>query len=152
MKHLIYTDGACSGNPGKGGWAFACIEENKVVHSQYGLDDPTTNNQMELTAIIEALRYILISKGAHQSVVIHTDSTYCMNSMTDWVHGWKKRGWKKANGRTIENPQLIQALYQLCYESELNVAWVKVKAHLPPSHKDYDPFNDFVDQLATKHL
>ena len=152
MKHIMYTDGACSGNPGKGGWAFAFIEGGQVVHSAYGLENPTTNNKMELTAIIEALTYILNTKGTQQTVVIHTDSTYCMNSMTDWVHGWKKRNWTKANGRPIENPELIQQLYQLCYASDLSVEWVKVKAHLAPSHKQYDPHNDFVDRLATKHL
>lgn len=152
MKHIVYTDGACSGNPGKGGWAFAYVENGKITHSDYGLDNPTTNNKMELTAIIEALRYILETKGNQQTVIIHTDSTYCMNSMNEWVHGWKKRGWTKANGRPIENPELIQTLYHLCYECDLKVEWIKVKAHLSRTHKDYDPFNDFVDQLATKHL
>lgn len=153
MKPItLYTDGACSGNPGKGAWAFAIIEDDKVALSQNGLNTLTTNNQMELTAIIKGLLYILDNYGVGNSVHVHTDSSYCMNAMKDWVHGWKKKNWKKSDGKTIENLDLIKTLYDLCYQKEISVFWTKVKAHQKPSSKDYDPFNDFVDKLATRDL
>lgn len=148
----LYTDGACSGNPGKGAWAFAIIDNQEVSFSEHGLNEMTTNNQMELTAIIKGLSHLLDNNGQGNTVTVHTDSSYCMNALKDWVHGWKKKGWKKADGKVIENLELIQTLYSLCYEKGLTVMWKKVKAHQKPSSKDYDPFNDFVDKLATKHL
>jgi ribonuclease HI len=147
----IYTDGACSGNPGKGGWAYAIIKNGKVSHSVHGSSNYTTNNQMELTAIIEALKYINSSNINTQATIsVHTDSAYCLNSMTNWVHGWVKKGWKKSDGKKIENLDLIKELYKLCFKSNLSVEWVKVKAHQKINSKYYDEFNDYVDKLATK--
>lgn len=148
----VYTDGACSGNPGKGGWAFAVIVNHSVSFSSNGNADLTTNNQMELTAIIEALTYTLSTYDNGVHVVVHTDSAYCMNSMTSWVHGWKKKGWRKSDGKVIENLELIKALYNLCFDSKLTVSWIKVKAHQKKNSPHYDEFNEFVDALATKNL
>jgi ribonuclease HI len=72
-----------------------------------------------------------------------------MNAMTQWVHGWKKKGWIKSDGKPIENPELIKELYTLCYASGMKVAWQKVKAHQSPGSRYYDRFNDHVDKLAT---
>lgn len=146
---MIYTDGACSGNPGPGGWGFAQVdrEEDCVRYYEAGRNSQTTNNQMELTAAINALTYVK-ENGIGAVVTVHTDSTYTMNAMNDWAHGWKKNGWRKKDKKPIENPELIQTLYALCHESNMNVVFVKVKAHQKKGSKYYDKFNDFVDQLA----
>lgn len=144
----IYTDGACSGNPGPGGWAFALVGEEEILHSEFGSAKNTTNNKMELIAIINGLSYILKEKGEGSLIRIHTDSAYCMNAMKSWVHNWIKRGWKKANGDVIENIELIKGLYELCYESNIKVEFVKVKAHQKKNSEYYNYFNEFVDELA----
>lgn len=145
----VYTDGACSGNPGPGGWGFAIIENDNILYSDASFFEHTTNNKMELTAAIKGIEFMKNHYPHISSFPVHTDSTYTMNSMKDWVHNWKKKNWKKSNGKPIENPELIKKLYSLCYESGITVDWVKVKAHQKKTSKDYDPFNDYVDQLAT---
>jgi ribonuclease HI len=151
----VYTDGACSGNPGPGGWGFAIIDKNKdeIVVSKSGRDKNTTNNKMELTAALNALTYMhneFQKRGITDvEILLHTDSAYTMNSMSIWAHSWKKNGWKKKDKKPIENPDLIIPLYKLCHESNLKVTFVKVKAHQTKGSKDYDKFNDYVDKLAT---
>jgi len=148
----LYTDGACSGNPGPGGWGFAIIQNNEVTYSDADFNTLTTNNKMELSAVIFGLEHLLKMHPETKAISVHTDSAYTMNAMKDWVHNWRKNDWKKSNGKPIENPELIKRLYQLCYESGLNINWVKVKAHQKIGTKDYDAFNDYVDQLATGNI
>lgn len=148
----IYTDGACSGNPGKGGWGFAIIDNDEIKHSKNGFEDLTTNNKMELSAVIKGIEFILSKYNDSKHMTIYTDSAYTMNAMKDWAHGWKKRGWTKSNGKPIENPELIKHLYHLCFEKNIKIDWVKVKAHQKPGTKYYDKFNDYVDQLATGNI
>ena len=87
----IYTDGACSGNPGPGGWG-AILRHNEHEKELFGYDPATTNNRMEMMAVIEALR----SLKRPTPVRVHTDSQYVQKGMTEWIHGWKRRGWKTA--------------------------------------------------------
>ena len=131
----IYTDGSCIGNPGQGGWAAIILDEGKKTEIK-GSKKDTTNNQMELLAPIEALKKI--PKGS--KVQIFTDSKYVKSGITEWVHNWKKNGWKTANKKEVSNKELWTELDQLNSEFEINWNWVK--AH------STDKLNNEVDLLA----
>ena len=131
----IYTDGSCIGNPGQGGWAAIILDEGKKTEIK-GSKKETTNNQMELLAPIEALKKI--PKGS--KVQIFTDSKYVKSGITEWIHNWKKNGWKTANKKEVSNKELWTELDQLNSEFEINWNWVK--AH------STDKLNNEVDLLA----
>ena len=135
MKYNIYTDGSCLGNPGKGGWAAIIIKDGEKTKIKGNKKD-TTNNQMELLAPIEALKKI--PKGS--KVQIFTDSKYVKSGITEWVHNWKKNGWKTANKKEVSNKELWTELDQL--NSEFEISWNWVKAH------SKDKLNNEVDLLA----
>ncbi len=131
----IYTDGACRGNPGPGGWGVVLIagQHRKTMH---GGERDTTNNRMELTAAIEALNAL---KGPQQ-VVLHTDSKYVMDGIESWLPNWKKRGWKTAARKPVKNQDLWQALDKATDRHDIR--WVWVKGH------DGNPGNEQADSLA----
>ena len=131
----IYTDGSCIGNPGKGGWAAIILCEGKKTVIK-GSEKDTTNNQMELLAPIKALKEI--PKGS--KVQIFTDSKYVKSGITEWIHNWKKNGWKTANKEEVKNKELWTELDQLNDEFEINWNWIK--AH------STDKLNNEVDLLA----
>ena len=131
----IYTDGSCIDNPGQGGWAAIILDEGKKTEIK-GSKKDTTNNQMELLAPIEALKKI--PKGS--KVQIFTDSKYVKSGLTEWIHNWKKNGWKTANKKEVSNKELWTELDQLNSEFEINWNWVK--AH------STDKLNNEVDLLA----
>ena len=131
----IYTDGSCIDNPGQGGWAAIILDEGKKTEIK-GSKKDTTNNQMELLAPIEALKKI--PKGS--KVQIFTDSKYVKSGITEWIHNWKKNGWKTANKKEVSNKELWTELDQLNSEFEINWNWVK--AH------STDKLNKEVDLLA----
>ena len=131
----IYTDGSCIGNPGQGGWAAIILNDGKKTEIK-GSKKDTTNNQMELLAPIEALKKI--PKGS--KVQIFTDSKYVKSGITEWIHNWKKNGWKTANKKEVSNKELWTELDQLNSEFEINWNWVK--AH------STDKLNNEVDLLA----
>ena len=116
----IYTDGACRGNPGPGGWGAVLIagRHRKEI---YGGEAETTNNRMELTAAIEALNAL---KGS-RSVVLHTDSKYVMQGITEWMANWKKRGWKTASRQPVKNQDLWIALDEAIARHDVHWKWVK---------------------------
>lgn len=131
----IYTDGACSGNPGPGGWAAILIygkQEREISGGQ--LD--TTNNQMELRAAIEALKKL----KEPCAVALYTDSKYVLQGMTEWVHGWQKKGWKTADKKPVKNVVLWQELLAAAKPHRIDWQWVK-------GHSG-DAMNDRVDALA----
>ena len=131
----IFTDGACLGNPGPGGWAALiriCSDETEVC----GGEAATTNNRMEMRAVIEGLNHI---KSAAQ-VSIYTDSKYVQKGITEWIFTWKKRNWKTASNKPVKNIDLWKALDEA--QSRHTVSWNWVKGH--SGHKD----NDRVDSLA----
>ncbi len=141
---LIWTDGACSGNPGPGGWAAIVIPADggePIEHS--GGERQTTNNRMELSAALEGLRSL--PDGADATVV--TDSQLMLNSMTVWLPGWKKKGWKTAAGKPVKNQDLLEAL-----EAEVNrlgsVRWHWVRGHETGVKHAHKALNDRADQLA----
>ena len=131
----IYTDGSCLINPGNGGWAAIIIDDGKKTFIK-GSKKNTTNNQMELLAPIEALKKI--PKGSN--VQIFTDSKYVKSGITEWIHNWKKNGWKTANKQEVRNKELWAELDNLNNQFEINWNWVK--AH------SLDELNNEVDLLA----
>ncbi|MBK6658425.1 MAG: ribonuclease HI [Proteobacteria bacterium] len=131
----IYTDGACRGNPGPGGWGALLRYRGRERHIK-GAATSTTNNRMELTAAIEALGALTRKSRVH----IHTDSQYVKNGITEWMANWKKRGWKTANREPVKNVDLWQLLDQACAAHEVRWYWVKGHA----GHVD----NELADRLA----
>ena len=131
----IYTDGSCIGNQGKGGWAAIILNEGKKTEIK-GSKKDTTNNQMELLAPIKALREI--PKGSKGK--IFTDSKYVKSGITEWIHNWKKNGWKTANKKKVSNKELWIELDLL--NNEFEISWNWVKAH------SIDKLNNEVDFLA----
>lgn len=118
----IITDGACSGNPGYGGWATIIIHADGTVNEYSGSAANTTNNQMELHAVIVGLQKV----DAHAEVHIYTDSQYVINGITKWVFGWQKNGWRTKDGNDVENQQLWRTLMSLTHK---HVHWHHVKGH-----------------------
>ena len=131
----IYTDGSCIGNPGKGGWAAIIINNGKKTQIK-GCKKNTTNNQMELLAPIKALKKIPKSS----KVQIFTDSKYVKSGITEWIHNWKKNGWKTANKKKVKNIELWTELDHL--SNEFDIKWSWVKAH------SSDKLNNEVDLIA----
>ena len=131
----IYTDGSCLENPGNGGWAAIIIDDEKKMQIK-GSKKNTTNNKMELLAPIQALKKI--PKGS--KVQIFTDSKYVKSGITEWIHNWKKNGWKTANKQEVKNKELWTELDLL--NNEFEISWNWVKAH------STDKFNNEVDLIA----
>ena len=135
----IYTDGACSGNPGKGGWGAILIYAKEKKYMS-GSKQFTTNNQMELTATIEALKAIV----KPSNIALYTDSQYVKNGITSWIFNWKKNGWKTANKKPVANKGLWIDLDK--YVDFHSVNWFWVKGH------SGDHYNEIADELAVKAM
>jgi ribonuclease HI len=121
----IYTDGACTGNPGPGGWGVVAYFTDGAVHEMGDAASHTTNNKMEMQAAIAALKYFHAS-GQAEPITLYTDSEYLINCVTKWLPGWKKRGWKKADGKPVQNQDLLEILDQL---NTKQVNWQHVRGH-----------------------
>jgi ribonuclease HI len=135
----IFTDGACSGNPGPGGWG-ALLRVNGKEKELSGYEPATTNNRMELTAVIEALRALKRPVTAR----VHTDSQYVQKGISEWIHGWKKRGWKTADRQPVKNADLWQTLDGL--NANHKIEWLWVRGHA--GHEE----NERVDELARRAI
>ena len=135
----IYTDGACRGNPGPGGWG-ALLIAGKHRKSLHGGEHETTNNRMELTAAIEALNAL----HGTRRVILHTDSKYVKEGIESWLPNWKARGWKTSNRKPVKNQDLWQALDEAVSRHQL--AWKWVKGH------SGDPGNEAADSLANRGI
>ena len=131
----LYTDGACSGNPGPGGWGYL-LRYKEAVKENYGGSAQTTNNQMELTAVIRALA----ATRHHNEIEIHTDSQYVKNGMQVWVPQWKNNNWKTAAKKPVKNKELWQQLDELATSRKIH--WVWVRGHAG------NPYNERCDELA----
>ena len=138
MKYVIYTDGACSGNPGPGGWGAVILDEEKNEINISGKEKTTTNNRMELMAPIMALRKI----KKFSEIIIYTDSTYLKNGITTWIKNWEKNGWMSANKKPIKNKDLWVTLNTLSKDQVVDWKWVKAHAG--------NKYNEIADRLATE--
>ena len=116
----IYTDGGCVPNPGAGGWGVAIYQDGEEVWSESGGEIETTNNRMELTAIIKALE---LAHG--RPCLIFTDSMLCVNTLSRWAKGWEAKGWRKADGGQVKNLDLVKRAYELFQNSKAKMVWVK---------------------------
>ena len=134
-KIEIYVDGACSGNPGPGGWGVLLRYQSKEKELSGAMLD-TTNNQMELMAAIQALKAL----SEHCQVQMYTDSQYVKNGIEVWIHNWERKGWKNAAGKPVKNQELWQELNTEVKRHQVEWHWVK-------GHSNH-PENDRVDQLA----
>ncbi len=138
MKEF-YTDGACSGNPGAGGWAVVVTRDGNILKQWGGYNPTTTNNRMELTAAVAALRALKPQEPA----VIHTDSNYLRHGITEWLPRWKQKGWKTASKKPVKNKDLWEKLDQL---NHAGIQWRYVAGH------SGNPFNDLCDKIAKQYI
>ena len=136
----IYTDGACSGNPGIGGWGVVILENKKEDIFLNGGDDSTTNNKMELTAAIEALKIFKEKK----EIKLVTDSKYVKDGIQTWIYNWKKNGWKTSAKKPVKNKELWIELDQLI--SKHSISWEWVKGHAG------NIYNEKADYLARQYI
>jgi ribonuclease HI len=137
-KQGVFTDGACEGNPGPGGWSAIWVQEDRVVEERVGGAAATTNNRMELMAMIEGLRML----PADAETTLYSDSNLCVQTVNEWAAGWEKRGWKRKTG-PIANLELVQELYALKQKRpRVTVRWIK--AH------DGSRWNEYADVLAAR--
>tara|TARA_B100000214_G_scaffold375527_1_gene362371 strand:- start:4733 stop:5164 length:432 start_codon:yes stop_codon:yes gene_type:complete len=136
MKYKIYTDGACSGNPGPGGWAAIIIVDNEMKYKFSGSEKNTTNNRMELMAPIKAIQKF----KKKSEILIFTDSTYVKDGITIWIKNWEKNGWRTASKKPVKNKELWKKLKNL--SSKHSIKWIWVKGH------SQDSYNNLVDELA----
>ena len=139
-KSGVFTDGSCEGNPGPGGWGFVWVENDEIVEERCGSDAATTNNRMELTALIEALR--ILPDDAETAV--YSDSQLCVKTVNEWAAGWEQRGWMRKSG-PIANLELVKQLYALA-RAHLGVRIEWISAH------DGSRWNDYADALASRYL
>ncbi|MEE2858477.1 MAG: ribonuclease HI [Candidatus Neomarinimicrobiota bacterium] len=135
----IYTDGACKGNPGPGGWG-AILHYNGNIKEINGYSPDTTNNIMEITAVIKAIN--LLNRPC--TITITTDSTYVKNGITKWIHTWKNKNWKTANKKPVKNKKLWQQLDEAIKQHDITWEWVK-------GHSGH-PQNEKADELANKAI
>ena len=133
----VYTDGSCLGNPGNGGWAFLIVGDKNICY-RTGFELNTTNNQMELVAVIKALEFL----KEFRDILINTDSNYVKQGITTWIINWKKNNWKTSKKQPVKNKELWERLDELNLSKNIN--WIWVKAH------NVDEFNNQVDILARK--
>ena len=140
MKFKIYTDGACSGNPGPGGWGAVIFDNDNKQTNISGKEKNTTNNRMEILAAIMALKKI----KSNSQITIYTDSTYVKNGITEWMFNWKKNDWKTASKKPVKNKDLWIKLDKLCEKNKVSWKWVKGHAT--------NKYNNLADQLATSAI
>ena len=144
MEIKIYTDGACIGNPGPGGWAAIILTESSKKEI-FGGEKLTTNNRMELTAAIKALEHCVKNENKRPSlklIEIYTDSAYVKEGITVWINTWEKNNWKTADKKNVKNVDLWKKLKELAKSNQIEWKWIK-------GHSK-NPMNDLADELAKK--
>lgn len=146
IEYTIYTDGACSGNPGPGGWGFVVVDSNnKKLLNKNGGEKLTTNNRMELTAFLNALEWFDSNRHKDDILNIYVDSAYVYNCFNDmWYVRWRKNGWKNANKQPIANREIWEQILNLFLENIEHINIFKVTGH------NGNKWNEYVDGLAVK--
>jgi ribonuclease HI len=136
----VFTDGASQGNPGPGGWGAVYVRDGKIIDSAYGAEEHTTNNRMELMAIIAGLGML----SRESTIDIYTDSQLVVNILTKWAEGWKAKGWKKKSSGPIANLELVQEAYALTKQRpRVGIRWIKAHSGIR--------WNEYADSLATAY-
>ena len=136
----VFTDGSCEGNPGPGGWGFVWVEDNQIVEERYGSEASTTNNRMELSALVEA--YQLLPEDTR--VRVYSDSQLCVKTVNEWAAGWEQRGWRRKSG-PIANLELVKRLYALANAHPgVELQWIR--AH------EGSRWNEYADALACTYM
>lgn len=143
QKIDVYTDGGCHGNPGPGAWAFVMRTDDGLIEKSGG-DRLTTNNKMELEAVIQALRVVLDSTGSRREVTVHTDSQYVKNGITSWISTWLKNGWMTASKKPVKNQDRWIRLHELA--GLVSPEWKWVKGHAG------DELNERCDELVQAEI
>jgi ribonuclease HI len=139
-KTGVFTDGSCEGNPGPGGWGFVWVEDDEIRTEASGNSPATTNNRMELTALIEAYKAL----PPDAETMIFSDSELCVKTINEWAAGWEARGWRRKTG-PIKNLELVQELYRLARaHPRVTLRWIR--AH------DGSRWNEYVDALANAYM
>jgi ribonuclease HI len=137
-KTGVFTDGSCEGNPGPGGWGAVWVEEDRIIEECGGSDPDTTNNRMELAAMIAGLRMLPPDSKA----TLYSDSNICVQTVNQWAAGWERRGWRRKSG-PIANLELVKELWAIAQQrSGVTVQWIK--AH------DGSRWNEYADAIATE--
>ena len=142
QKVDIFTDGGCSGNPGPGGWAYVLIKNGEMLTYASGSSAQTTNNIMELSAVINALESSILME--FNEINLYTDSQYVKNGITTWIFSWKKNGWKTASKDPVKNRELWEKLDILNGRIKVNWCWVKGHAGIK--------YNEMCDSLVRKEM
>ena len=138
-KSGVFADGSCEGNPGPGGWAWVRVEDDRVLAEASGTDPATTNNRMELRALIEAYRAL----PADARLTIYSDSRLCVDTINQWADGWARRGWRRKSG-PIANLELVQELHALAHaHPHVRLEWIEAHRGLR--------WNEYVDALASAY-
>jgi len=147
-KVIIYTDGACSGNPGPGGWAYVMVlktfQGDKIICEDKGSEKETTNNRMELKAVISSLKAYKYMKDMPSNASIYTDSQYVQKGISEWILKWKKNSWRTSDKKPVKNQDLWKELDAL--NSELSISWEWVKGHAG------NEYNERCDQMTRKAI
>jgi ribonuclease HI len=139
-KTGVFTDGSCEGNPGPGGWGVVWVEDDRVIGEKQGRDPATTNNRMELRALIAAFQML----PADAATTVYSDSEICVKTVNEWAAGWEKRGWRRKTG-PIANLELVQELWELKQaHPRVRVQWIR--AH------DGSRWNEYADALANAYM
>jgi ribonuclease HI len=138
-KTGVFADGSCEGNPGPGGWAAVWVEGDRIVREEHGVDPSTTNNRMELSALIAAYRML----PGDSSIDVYSDSQLCVKTVNEWAEGWEQRGWRRKGG-AIANLELVKELWALAQaHPRVKLNWLK--AH------DGSRWNEYADALASSY-
>ncbi len=138
-KTGVFTDGSCEGNPGPGGWAYVWVEDDRIVAQDHGTDPATTNNRMELRALIEAYRRLPIDAQIH----VYTDSRLCVDTILQWAPSWERRGWRRKTG-PVANVELVKELLDLVRRHpKATLTWIEAHAGMR--------WNEYADALASSY-
>ena len=147
----IFTDGGCSGNPGPGGWAYVIVTQTfqgeQIIAKNNGSDKDTTNNKMELTAVIMALRELNTLPEAPRQITVYTDSQYVQKGITEWIHTWKRNSWRTSDKKPVKNRELWMNLDSLACDFALKWEWIKGHAG-----NKYNELCDAMTQEAINQL
>ncbi|MDR1363649.1 MAG: ribonuclease HI [Spirochaetaceae bacterium] len=151
MKFDIWTDGGCSGNPGPGGWAFVITDSHgKAISEGKGGELETTNNRMELLAVIKALRCIFKKEIDIDSITVHTDSQYVEKGMREWIIRWKANGWKASDRKPVRNMDLWLKLDKLALGRPITWQWVESHSGIPLNERCDEMTHEAIEKLLSR--